>query len=71
MPILTMVIKVDDATGQVISITDEYGNPAQQVPCESLKGKPLKHAGAISHFHTSPGCICYDFFGTCFQICTP
>ena len=71
MAVLTMIITVEAETGEVISVTDGSGNPAARVNCAQLKEKYPKYLGAISHFSKSPGCICYDFFGTCFQICTP
>jgi hypothetical protein len=65
-----LVITVDVATGKV-SVTDEKGNPVKPVDCNKLKGIPQYYDGVITYYKTNPDCVCYNFMGTCFPVCTP
>jgi hypothetical protein len=69
-----MVITFDVSTGNLVSVTDENGTPAEKYK-PNLK-QPLSLSGILNgggatilHTQASPDCIWYEWDGTWYQIC--
>ena len=69
------IIKIETATGQIVSVEDENGNPAEKVDSKELEriydGVGFTYVTTTCHSHSSPGCVYIWIRGWPFKICTP
>ena len=69
------IIKIETATGQIVSVEDENGNPAEKVDSKELEriydGAGFTYVTTTCHSHSSPGCVYIWIRGWPFKICTP
>jgi len=65
-----MKITISTETGQLVKVTDENDNPANQLTRDELqqiyKTKNPQHIGTILYTHSSPGCVFIDIGGVPF-----
>jgi hypothetical protein len=69
-----MKIKLDTATGKMVEVVDENGNPAtplNQAEIDRIYQSPdgFKYVGVILHAESSPRCIYLVLGGTGYRIC--
>ena len=72
---ITLKVTVNEATGEVVSVTDESGNnKATRLTQKELEeiyrsSEGFRYAGVILHTHSSPNCITYLLGGWALKIC--
>ncbi len=69
-----MRIKVKKATGEIVEVRDENGNPATEMTpaeVEQMYQSPdgPKYIGTILYTHSSPGCVVYYYRGKYRKVC--
>jgi len=69
------IIKVETATGNIVSVEDENGQPAKRVDPEEIEmiydKAGFTYVTTTCHSHSSPGCVYVWIRGWPFKICTP
>jgi hypothetical protein len=69
-----MKIKLDTATGNMVEVADENGNPATPVTQTDMdqiyqSQGGFKYVGVILHAESSPGCVYFIVGGRAFKVC--
>jgi hypothetical protein len=69
-----MKIKLDTATGKMVKLVDENGNPATPVSQADMdqlyqSQSGFKYVGVILHAESSPGCLYFIVGGRAFKVC--